>query len=73
MESVIKSVGLMLGFIVTLCVVGLIISLPIMWLWNGCAVPAISGLHEIGWLQAWGLSILSAFLIKPAATKQQNS
>ena len=26
-------------------VVGLVFSLPVMWLWNGCLVPAISGVR----------------------------
>lgn len=44
--------------------IGLVFSYPIMLLWNNCAVPAISGFHEIGWLQAWGLSVLFTCLFK---------
>ena len=43
---------------------GLIVSYPIMILWNNCLVGAIAGANEIGWLQAWGLSLLSGFLFK---------
>jgi hypothetical protein len=43
---------------------GLIVSYPIMILWNNCLVGAIEGANEIGWLQAWGLSLLSGFLFK---------
>jgi len=43
---------------------GLIVSYPIMILWNNCLVGAITGANEIGWLQAWGLSLLSGFLFK---------
>ena len=43
----------------------LFLSLPVMWLWNGCLVGAIAGVAEIGWLQAWGISILSTLLFKP--------
>jgi len=32
---------------------GLIVSYPIMILWNNCLVGAIAGANEIGWLQAW--------------------
>lgn len=39
---------------------GFLTSYPIMLLWNGCAVPAITGLHEITWLQSWGICALSA-------------
>jgi hypothetical protein len=43
---------------------GLIVSYPIMILWNNCLVGAVAGINEIGWLQAWGLSLLSGFLFK---------
>ena len=36
----------------------------LMALWNGCAVPAVSVLSEIGFWQAWGISILSNILFK---------
>jgi hypothetical protein len=39
-------------------------SLPVMWLWNGCLVGAIDGVHNISWLQAWGIGVLCAFLFK---------
>ena len=41
-----------------------LLSLPVFLLWNGCLVDAIDGVNEVTWLQAWGLSILSAFLFK---------
>lgn len=44
------------------------LSLPVMWLWNGCLVPAINGVNEIGWLQAWGLSILVGLLFKTSVS-----
>ena len=52
------------GLLVFIVLFGLLMSLPVMWLWNGCLVPAVSGVHEIGWLQAWGISLLCAFLFK---------
>ena len=45
-------------------VVGLIMSYPVMLLWNGCFVGAISGVNEITWLQAWGIMILTGLLFK---------
>ena len=50
-----------------------LLSLPVMWLWNGCLVPASSGIHEIGWLQAWGLTILCSFLFKSHKTSATNN
>lgn len=36
---------------------GLILSLPMMLLWNSCLVPAVSVFKEITWLQMWGIDI----------------
>lgn len=40
-----------------------ILSLPVMLLWDA-VIPAIFGLPEITWLQAWGLSLLCGLLFK---------
>lgn len=45
----------------------LILSWPIMALWNGCLVSAVDGVHEISWLQSWGLSLLFGFLFRSHA------
>ena len=42
----------------------LLVSLPVMLLWNGCLVDAVAGVAEITWLQAWGISILTSILFK---------
>jgi hypothetical protein len=42
--------------------VSFLLSWPVMMLWNGCLVPAVEGLREIGWLQAWGISALVQLL-----------
>ena len=60
MEVIVKILGA-LGFIILL---GLLLSLPIWFLWNSCLVPAINGVNEISWLQAWGLNILCTGLFK---------
>ena len=51
-----------LAVIVAAVIIGLIISLPIMWLWNVALVPAVTFAKPIGWLQAWGITILAGFL-----------
>lgn len=59
-----------IAFAVALIVfLGLLLSLPIWLLWNSCLVPAIDGVHEIGWMQAWGLNILFTGLFKGAEVK----
>jgi len=57
------------GLLVFIVLFGLLMSLPVMWLWNGCLVPAVSGVHEISWLQAWGLSLLCSLLFKDTSSK----
>jgi hypothetical protein len=57
--------------IIMIVIVGLILSLPVMWLWNACLVPAVSGLNEIGWLQAWGILILCGLLFKTHVTPKE--
>jgi hypothetical protein len=51
-------------------VIGLIVSWPLMMLWNYCLVGAIVGVNPIGWLQAWGILILSGLLFKTNVTKK---
>lgn len=45
---------------------GLLMSLPVMWLWNWL-IPEIFRLPAITWLQAWGLLMLAGFLVKPSS------
>ena len=49
--------------ILLVCVVGLLLSLPLMWLWNWL-MPIIFGLPTLTWLQSWGLLVLCGFLFK---------
>ena len=49
-------------------VISLIMSLPVMLLWNYCLVGAITGINEITWLQAWGILVLFGLLFKTHAT-----
>ena len=72
METVIKAVGLVIVAFAFIEIFGLLLSLPVMLLWNLCLVPAIPGVLEIGWLQAWGLMILCGFLFKPITSSKSN-
>jgi len=44
--------------------VSFLLAWPVMELWNGCLVPAVDGVKQIGWLQAWGLQFLINMLFK---------
>jgi hypothetical protein len=37
---------------------------PVMMLWNGCLVDAVTGVKEVTWLQAWGLNMLAGIMFK---------
>ncbi len=51
---------------------GLLFSLPVMWLWNGCLVGAVSGVNEISWLQAWGILVLCGLLFKETSVSKKD-
>jgi hypothetical protein len=59
----------LVGIVGLVIVLGLLFSLPVMWLWNGCLVGAIDGVREVTWLQAWGLNVLFGILFKTSITK----
>lgn len=44
-----------------LIIVGVFISFPVMWLWNGI-MPDLFGVSEIGYWQAFGLYVLCNIL-----------
>jgi len=73
MDTLLKVFGLLFGLIAIIVVVGLLVSLPVMWLWNGCLVAAIPGIQPIGWLQAWGINILCGLLFKSTVSSNSNS
>jgi hypothetical protein len=52
------------GIIAIVLAVSFLLSWPVMMLWNGCLVGAVDGVHEVSWLQAWGISVLCGFLFK---------
>ena len=49
-----------------------LLSWPVWWLWNNALVGAITGVNEVTWLQAWGISLLCAFLFKTNVTKSES-
>lgn len=73
METFAKVIGIMVIGMIAIIVMGLIMSLPVMWLWNGCLVAAIPGIKTIGWMQAWGIMILAGILFKNTTTSSSSS
>ena len=54
-------------FILLAIVLGAVLALPVMWLWNSCLVDAVSGVRNITFLQAWGLMILSSLMFNSSS------
>jgi len=70
MEKVFDVVFLVLGAIGVLFFVSLFFSVPVWLLWNYCLVGAVDGVHEVTWLQAWGIGILCNLLFKSTSYKK---
>ncbi len=72
MKDVATVVGAIIMVIAIVVITGLLLSLPVMWLWNGCLIPATTGLHTITWTQAWGIMVLFGFLFKSSSTNSKS-
>lgn len=64
-------VGVLVIVVALIVLLGLLFSLPVMLLWNGCLVGAISGVNEITWLQAWGILVLFGLLFKSSVSSKK--
>lgn len=76
METLIKAIvtGLMAMLLVAVicAVVGIVMAIPIYYLWNWL-MPTIFGISEITYWQAWGLYWLSALLLKSSSSSSSKS
>lgn len=64
MAKVFLAVTGMLSILAAVVAVCFILSWPVMALWNGCLVDAVTGVKEITWLQGWGIAVLFGILVK---------
>jgi hypothetical protein len=64
MEKIAVVVGAVVVGIAGILLLSFLLSWPVYMLWNGCLVGAITGVNEVTWLQAWGISFLSGLLFK---------
>jgi hypothetical protein len=64
MNQITSAVGAFVIIIAGALFVSFLLAWPVMELWNGCLVPAVDGVKQIGWLQAWGLQFLINMLFK---------
>ena len=63
--------GSIVGAVLLTLTICLIASYPVMLLWNGCLVGAVSVVNEITWLQALGLVFLFGMLFKTTVTTKK--
>jgi len=69
MEKIIAALLIAFGLVGFVLFFGFLLSLPVMLLWNGCLVDAVTIVKPISWLQAWGITILASFLFKSTSSK----
>jgi len=70
MGKILAIITMAIGFVVMVTGISAVLAIPVLVLWNWLC-PVIFGLPTIGFLQAWGLSVLFAFLFKNT-TKYRN-
>ena len=68
MSNFITPILVVVGAIAFILGLSFLLAWPVMLLWNGCLVDAVTVVKPIGWLQAWGINILAAFLFKSSMT-----
>jgi hypothetical protein len=66
------AIGAAVVAVMVLVMFSFLLSLPVMLLWNGCLITAVDGVHELTWLQAWGISLLFGLLFKTTTTTKDN-
>jgi hypothetical protein len=64
-----KAVNLLVEMCVALFLIGALLSLPVMLLWDWL-MPTIFGLPEITWFQSWGLLWLTGFLFRDGVSRK---
>ena len=71
MEKIVAIVGAVVIAVAGLLLLSFLLSWPVYMLWNGCLVGAVTGVSEVSWLQAWGITILCGFLFKTTVTSKK--
>jgi hypothetical protein len=72
MNQITHYIGTFVMIVAGALFVSFLLSWPVMMLWNGCLVPAVDGIKQIGWLQAWGLQFLINMLFKASITTKKD-
>jgi hypothetical protein len=64
-----KDLGSVIFALAVFIVISVMLAWPVMMLWNGCLVDAVTGVKEITWLQAWGINFLFGILFNKNSVK----
>ena len=68
MNSFLKFISLL----VAMLIIDLLLSFPVMWLWNGALVPALTIAKSIGYWQAFSILILSQILFRTHSSNKRD-
>jgi len=68
LEKIIMGIGVFTGFAALLAIICCIITYPVMWLWNGCLVGTVDGIHPlVGFWHTLGMLILCGLLFRSSS------
>lgn len=75
MEKVFIAIGAITLLVVLMVGIGALLAFPVMWLVNGLftstVILTVFGVTKVGFLQAWGVLILSGLLLKSTNTSSK--
>ena len=63
-----EKLGIFVTAIGILLAVAVLMAWPVQYLWNNDLIPAVDGIHPIGFWQALGLNVLFGILFKANTT-----
>ena len=72
MNTLVNALAVLIVGIALIVLLSFLLALPVMLLWDAVIPGIFPGLHEITWLQAWGLSLLCGLLFKSHMTKKSD-
>jgi len=63
-------IAAVVGLIALSLILAALFAYPVMWLWNGCLVGTVDGIHPItSFWQSFGIMLLCSILFKSSSSK----
>lgn len=72
MDKILSGILMLIVWIITIVILGLLFAIPVMWMWNDCLVSAVTFAKPISLLQAWGINILAGILSNKSRQNSEN-